>query len=75
MFLKVSVILSTGGGHAWLPWHVCGCGGGVHGCSGCAWLQRHAWLWQGGMHGWRGAYMVVGGHVWLQGLCMVVGGA
>ena len=42
MFLQVSVILSTGGGHAWLPEGACvvvpggvrGCSGGVRGCSG-----------------------------------------
>ena len=67
MFLQVSVILSTGGGHTWLLW------GGMHGCSGGACMVApggHAWLLPGGgMHGCsqRGACMVApgGGHVWL----------
>ena len=62
MFLQVSVILSTGGGHAWLLWEgvcmfapggVCGCSGGMHGCSrgGCGCSGGHAWLLPGGVCG------------------------
>ena len=29
----------------------------------------------GGVHGCRGACVVAGGHVWLQGVCMAAGGA
>ena len=66
------MILSTGGGHAWLP-GVCGCRGMCMVVGGHVWLQRvcmvvgvihgcggHAWFW-GGMRGCRGACMVVGG--------------
>ena len=55
MFLQMSVILSTGGGHVWLlRGGACmvalggmrGCLGGMRGCLG-----GHAWLLQGGMRG------------------------
>ena len=62
MFLQVSVILSTGGGHAWLLWEgVCMFApGGV-----CVWLLGgHAWLLPGG-HAW----LLLGGQA-----CMVAPG-
>ena len=41
--------------------------GGMHGCWG-----GHAWL-PGGMHGFQQVHGC-GGHAWLQGACVVVGG-
>ena len=55
IFSQASVILFTGGGHAWLP-------------GGHAWLQGgHAWLWGACMVAWGGMHGCMGGHVWLQG--------
>ena len=78
MFLQVSVILSTGGGHAWLLgghawllWGACVVAlGGMHGCSGGACVVApggHAWLLPRGC-AWllQGVCMVApGGHAWL----------
>ena len=50
-------------------------GGGMYGCRGaCMVVGGHAWL-LGGMHGCCGGGVHgCWGHVWLWGMCMVVGG-
>ena len=71
-----SGVRGCSGGCAWLLWGgVCGCSGGMHGCSqgvGHVWLLRGRWLLQGGML--QGGVLAAPGgvHAWLLGGASVV---
>ena len=60
IFLHMCVILSTGGGHAWL-WGACVVARGMCGCWGVCVVVEGACMVA------RGACVVARGHAWLQG--------